>query len=267
MRGEERGRGNAASGREAIAVDFNGDRALEEIDAQDHAPGVAELEEDAFEAAQGAVVDIDVLADLEERPGIEGEAGSDHGADGGDFGFWDRGGVFAEADDPEDTWDGEDAELVVEGEAAENIAGEERELELLDAVGPVVTGAVEGEEILEALIPEGGGGFSFVLGLDGQGEPRKWVVPDWHGRCHAGGLRGIRTKLPLRESQEDSRAADTQNSIRLAARGGLSRACPPEGCGDHKAIASREVGRRPEPRLPLAYAERHTSRIQVRRKT
>jgi hypothetical protein len=154
-----------------VAVHFHGDRTLEEGDTDDHPPGAQDLNQNAFEAAEGAPIDADPVADLEERPGGDGKAGGEHGVDGEDLAFRDGLRVLGAAHDGEEAGGGLEAEAVLEGEAAEDVTGEERELDLLEANGPALAGTVQRQVLHEALIPQGHGGDLFVARFDAEGIP------------------------------------------------------------------------------------------------
>ena len=82
-----------------VAVDFDGYGALKHGDGDDEAAAAFELLNLAFETGEGTVVEADAQTLAEKGPGLGGEAGTDDGADGGDFLFRDFGGSGAEAYD------------------------------------------------------------------------------------------------------------------------------------------------------------------------
>jgi hypothetical protein len=138
----KRARTEAGSEADRLAVHLDGDRTLEEVDADDQPPGALALNENAFEAAEGAAIDVDAVSDLEEGPGGDGKAGGEHGPEGGDLAIRDGLGGLGATHDGADAGSGLDQEAVAEGEAAKKVAGEEREMELLKTVGPAAAGAV-----------------------------------------------------------------------------------------------------------------------------
>ena len=77
--------GQSSDRGDGIAIDFGGNGALEQLDADDDLPGLAEFDENALDATQRAGRDEDFLAEFEEGPGFDGETGTNHGLDGGDF--------------------------------------------------------------------------------------------------------------------------------------------------------------------------------------
>jgi len=135
-----------------VAVDFDGDGTLEQVDGNYEAIYFVGIGDDAFQAGEGAVLDIDLGTDFEEGPRAGGEAGTKDGANGLDLVLIDGEGGFAGADDTDDAGGGEDGqEAAGDVETAEEIAGEEREIEFLEAVRPAAAGAIEGKELLVAL--------------------------------------------------------------------------------------------------------------------
>jgi len=75
-------RGKAGDGGDDFAVDFNGDGALEEFDANDDAPETGAAGESSFQAVEGTLFDADALAGAEKGPGHDGSSGGDDGSYG-----------------------------------------------------------------------------------------------------------------------------------------------------------------------------------------
>ena len=163
--------GGAAEGADPAAVDGDGDGALEQGDADDDAGAGRGGVEDAFEAAQGAFFEADVVAGVDERPGQEAEAGGGEAADGLEFGVIDGEGAFAGADDGVDAGGGEDGEAMGGVEAAEKVGGEKGEEDVLEAAAGAVAAAVEGQEFLVTFAAEDFGNDLFMTGLAVHGEP------------------------------------------------------------------------------------------------
>jgi hypothetical protein len=162
----------SSDGGDPFAIDFDGDGTLQEGDGCDEAEGFFDFHDYAFGAGEGAVVDADAAADGKSEPGLDTEGGAEHGLDGGDFGIGDGSRPGAEADDPSDAGGLEDGEAMDGVEAAEDVTGEEGEIELLDAVRPAAAGVDEREELLIALTAESGGCKTLEFGTDPDGIPR-----------------------------------------------------------------------------------------------
>lgn len=186
------------------AFNLDRDRALEKGNGNDQAQLLLEADNDAFDVLHAAVFDPHALADTEEGPGPGRESGPDDGLDGGDLGLVHRFGRIAHAYDVHDTRGGQNGETPVGVEAAEDIAGEQGEFDLFQAVGPAALGEIEGRELLETLAAKDRGRNPFVIGTDTHREPR---IP---GRRTSGAKIGEsrgRQRLILREIRHELRRA------------------------------------------------------------
>jgi hypothetical protein len=88
-----------------------------------------------FEANQRAELDAHRIADAQVGPGESGELRLDYSADGGDFALVNRLRHAAAGNDMFDAPGGEHGKTVVDIEAAEQIAGEERSIYFLNTTG------------------------------------------------------------------------------------------------------------------------------------
>jgi hypothetical protein len=70
----------------------------------------------------------------------------------------------------------------MDGEAAEQIAGEQGKIELLDPIGPSAPGTVKRQELFVTLTAQGCGGQAFKLGLDAEGVPTPAIARQFRGR-------------------------------------------------------------------------------------
>lgn len=161
-------------GLDEFAIDFDGDGALKEFDAQNEAPLTADLEEEALDAFEGAGADADAVSGAGEGVIGGGEAAGGESLEGYDFGIGDRGGPAAEADEGGDAGGIEDWPEEGGVGPEEEVAGEEREVNDLDPVGPPAAGGTGGEEGLPASGGEGEGGDGFVTRSGLQGKPHRW---------------------------------------------------------------------------------------------
>jgi hypothetical protein len=160
-------------GARPLAVDFDGDGALQEADGDDQAINFVGIGDDAFEADQRAALDVDLGSDAEMRPGLGGKAGTKDEADGLDFVEVDGGGDLADTDDADDAGGGQDGKAVRDVKAAKRIAGKEREIELLEAVRPAALGLIKREELFVAFTTQGDGSQAAEPGLDAKRVPGK----------------------------------------------------------------------------------------------
>ena len=136
MYGNGHGAGAHAIGDGAgpLAVDFDGDGALQEADGDDQAINFVGIGDDAFEADQRAALDVDLGSDLEKGPRLRGKPGTKDRLNGLDLFFVNGDGDLAETDDTDHARGGHDRQAVAHIEPAEQISREERELQLLHAV-------------------------------------------------------------------------------------------------------------------------------------
>ena len=121
-----------------VAIDLDGDGALEEADGQDEAVLTVAADEESGESGEGADIDADLVTCLEIGPGLSGGAGVDGELDGVDFGVANRRGDACGSDEGEDSGRLEDLEslrAVIEIETAEEVAREERGIDLLNTIG------------------------------------------------------------------------------------------------------------------------------------
>jgi len=156
-----------------IAVYFDGDGALQKAYGNDQAVALLDLNENALEAFKRAVVDANDVSDFDEGPGLGGQAGLDDGVDGVDFAVIDRDRNSGDANDVDQGRSSEDVEPVVGIEAAEDIAGKERQIGLLGTVQPAAARAGKGQEFLIALVVENGCGDLLAARFDAQGRPAR----------------------------------------------------------------------------------------------
>jgi hypothetical protein len=149
------GSGGLFDGADAIAVDLGGDGALEQVHGYDDAkrafPGA---DDEAFDTGQGAAIDAHFLAGLEVGPGHEQGMGGDQSAKIVNLIGSDGGGGGADADDLADAGSLQHADAIGQPKAAKEISGKERLVYYLDAVGPAVFDAAEGQVSLDAAAGE-----------------------------------------------------------------------------------------------------------------
>jgi len=86
-------------GSEEVAIDLDGDRALQDFDIHDDAPVVVFANQRARYALEASMFDSDALSDSQIGPGPGAGAGIEDGADGVDFGIVHGDGLFTETDD------------------------------------------------------------------------------------------------------------------------------------------------------------------------
>jgi hypothetical protein len=98
-------------------------------------------------------------------------AEAQHGFDGEDLFGGDGGEQGAETDDADDAGRFEYGDAMGGIEAAEDVTGEEGDLEFLGAVRPAAARTDLGEELLVALGLERGGGEALTVGTDSDGVP------------------------------------------------------------------------------------------------
>src|ERR1039458_7847763 len=136
MFGQGHGAGAHAigDGTSPLAVDFNGDGTLQEADGDDEAVNLVGIGDDSFQPCQRTALYVYLRSDAEEGPRLGGEPGPEDGANGLDFLDVHGDGKLAGTDDTDDAGRGEDGQVIVHVKLAEQVAGEEREFHLLDAV-------------------------------------------------------------------------------------------------------------------------------------
>jgi hypothetical protein len=161
-------------GLDEFAIDFDGNGALKEFDAQNEAPLTADLEEETLDTLEGSGADADTVAGAGEGVIGGSEAAGGESLESFDFGIGDGSGAAAEADDTRDAGgvEGRPEEGGVGPE--EEVAGEEREVNDLDSVGPPAAGGTGGEEGLPATGGEGEGGDGLVTRSSLKGKPHRW---------------------------------------------------------------------------------------------
>jgi hypothetical protein len=158
-------------GEDRVAVEGDGDGALEQFQAHDDVIGVFDAEQEAGESGEGPVVDIDALAFAEEFHGLEAALGVEDALDGFDFGVGDGGGRAGEADEALNAGEGDDARGAVKVGVEEDIAGEEGKVEGLGAVGPAAPGGVERKKFPDSAEAQGVSDGFFGLRGDAESVP------------------------------------------------------------------------------------------------
>jgi len=154
-----------------LTVDFNGDGALEQTHRGDQAECLLHFDDDAFNTRKRSADDADGLAGFQERVGEDGERRIHHDADCGDLGIGYGSGTAAEGENVDHAGALQNGNTVDGVQAAEDIAGKERDLDLTDTVGPAAARAYERDVFLIASGTEGGGGDLLELVMDVDGVP------------------------------------------------------------------------------------------------
>src|SRR5664280_2385539 len=142
-----------------LAVDFDGDGTLQQADGDYQAINLVRVANNAFHACQRAALDVHLGADAEEGPGLHYQPGTKARPDGLDLFVVNGDGGLAGADDTDHAGRGQDGhQAITHVKPAEQIAGEEWEIQFLDPVGPPPPGAIERQKFFIALAAQGGGG-------------------------------------------------------------------------------------------------------------
>jgi len=89
-------------GASPLAVDFDGDGTLQQVDGKHQAINLVGVGDDAFQACQRSALNVHLGADLEKRPRPRCKAGTKDGANGLDLFVVDGDGGLAGADDTDD---------------------------------------------------------------------------------------------------------------------------------------------------------------------
>jgi hypothetical protein len=104
------------------------------------------------ESGERAALDADRLTDVDDGPGLRGEAGGDDGLDSGDLIFGDGCRYVCKADDGRDARGAKDREAELIIEAAEYVSWEKRKLHGLNPIRPAAASTIEREKIFESSI-------------------------------------------------------------------------------------------------------------------
>ena len=160
---------------DGIAVESDGDRTLEEFDGDDETVVVLDADDTAVQTGKRAGMDANRLALAQQGEGAEAAAGIEDAFESLDFGGRDGLGAVAEAHEADCAGDGNNFERGGRGEAAEEVAGEERAVDGFDAVGPAAVVGVKGEEGFDAVGAQNAVDGLFGVRFDSEGEPfRGW---------------------------------------------------------------------------------------------
>src|SRR5439155_23563129 len=111
------------------------------------------------------------LPDAEERPGFGLEPGCHDGLDCQDLALLDRMGRLPDSHDLDHSGRNQEREAVFEVKTAEQVAGEERAIDVLHAVRPPAPGLVERKEAFVALAEQGRRYDLLEAGTDVKREP------------------------------------------------------------------------------------------------
>ncbi len=134
-------------------VDFNTDGTLQKTDGNDETVTVLDLEDDAAGTGERAMLDGDLLADVQERRAVDLKAGAEDQTDGVNLVIVDGRALIAEADDGGDAADALHFGAARRGEAGKDVAREERHFHGADTIDPHTTLGSEGGHDFE--IPGG----------------------------------------------------------------------------------------------------------------
>jgi len=104
-------------------------------------------------AFQCAFCNAHALPNAQERPGGDGQTGTDDGLDGLDLMVGDGAGFAAKSDDRDDAGYREHLEACFKVETAKHIAREQRQLDCFDAIRPSPPGAITGVDNSPVLWP------------------------------------------------------------------------------------------------------------------
>jgi hypothetical protein len=119
-----------------VTVDFNSDGALQEINTHYEAVLIFLAQHCAGQAGKAAGFDTDSLARVDVRAGSIGKTGSQHSLQTRNFFIGYGGWTAIETDNVTDARRREHMHKILDGEAAKNVPGEERQVQGLNAIGP-----------------------------------------------------------------------------------------------------------------------------------
>src|SRR5581483_7547935 len=152
-------------------VDFDRDRALQETDGDYEPESIFDLDDDSFDAGQRPVADADGLSGGEEGVRLDAERRGDQRADPLDFFGRDGGRPGIEGNYIHHSGTGQHGNAPGRIEAAKHITGEQRDIDLFDAVGPLPTDAHQRKKLFDVAGAQGGRNDLLKLRADTHGEP------------------------------------------------------------------------------------------------
>jgi hypothetical protein len=128
-------------------IKLHGDGTLQQGNADDHPPGVLELNQNPLKPAQRAVFDANILAAAQEWPWANRQPGGKHRPNGCDLCVSHRGGSSTEANHGSYARRSQDRGLPARVETAEDVAGKQRQFQFLDPIRPGAPVSIKRQEL------------------------------------------------------------------------------------------------------------------------
>src|ERR1035437_9073713 len=166
--GEGDGAGAHALGDGAgpLAVDLDGDGTLQQVDGKDEAINLVRVGDAAFQAGEGAALNVHLGADLEKRPRLRYKPGTKDGPNGLNLFVADGDGGLAGADDADHAGGRQNGQAVEHIKSTEQITWEKRAIELFHPVGPTTPRAIQRQVRLVSLAAQRRRGEAPKFGSD-----------------------------------------------------------------------------------------------------
>src|ERR1017187_410428 len=164
-------------GASPLAIDFDGDGTLQQADRDYQAINLVRVGDDAFQACQGAALDVHLGADAEKRPRLRYKPGTKDVPNGLDLFVVNWNGSLAGADDAYHAGGRQNGQAVEHIKSTEQITREKREIELFHPVGPTTPTAIQRQVRFVSLAAQRRRGEAPKFGSDLECVPRQIIGP------------------------------------------------------------------------------------------
>jgi hypothetical protein len=132
-------------------IDFDCNRTLQQANGQDELDLGLDLNDDSGQTAQRPTLNLGHLSNIHVGPGQSRNTITPDALEGPDLVIINRDGCFADADDLNDARNHENGQTMVWVKPAEQVTGEQRHVQLLDAVRPATPQLADRQEALVTL--------------------------------------------------------------------------------------------------------------------
>jgi len=154
-----------------ISLYFSRNRALEQLHRHYQPAIPLDVVQNSLDSRQRSTFYQDALADFQKRPRFDHQPGFNHGANSFDFLGWDGRGCFSKAQQPQYPWYREYWKAVIGVDAAKDIPGKQRLIDLFLPIRPNPLDLIGRRKFLKTATSQVQRRSPFIVGTDPDGKP------------------------------------------------------------------------------------------------